>query len=195
MADIGDLLENMNSQNAQLNKWFEDPSDLIQAFELSLRAKQIMIHRNPKTGKEEYLIEDIKGDKPKMNEIGIREVISFINTSLLNRNITLSEITKDETYRDVRSVVFRFHELVIQNYERWGLETNYINTLCLNVENICWFAFNRPVEGKNKRFIRGILQLQEIIHRNEEVGDGNKKKGIELPFFSNSDKVERGRTL
>lgn len=181
MDDQGGYLAYLNEQNAQLNKWFEDPTDILQRFEMSLRGMKVEEVYDEQAKKMFYRAIPNDMDEPKMNEIGIREVIGFIDTNILNRNVTLSDVKKDEVYRDAQSVVFRFHEMVAYNYRRWELKFEYIPMLCTTVENTCWFAFNRPVDGKNKVFIKGMVQ--EIIHRNEDITQ-RKQEGFTLPFLT-----------
>ena len=166
----------MNEQNALLNRWFEDPQDIMLEFELSLRGLRIGERINPETGKTEKFL--IEYSKPKMNEEGINEVMAFIKSNIMNRNLTLSDITNDEMYRDAPSIMERFHVLVWQNWKKWEIDPKYIGFLILSVENMLMYALARCREGKEKSFLKKTMQ--EIIHRNEDLTQ-KKEEGFRIP--------------
>lgn len=161
------------NEYTELNQWMEDPSDILQRFEYNLKGIKPVVFEQNGVRTVEY----VRVGERLVNDVGILEILSYIDT-IFCRNTTLSNITEDEIYRDLQSNMKRFHKLLTPStLKKWEMHPRHIPRLCLEVENIIFYALKRAKDGKGREFMKSVVQ--EIRHITEDLS--KKKEGFTIP--------------
>jgi len=126
-------------------------------------------------------------EKIIMNKIGISKIMSLLLT-LTDKNTTLSNITREEVYAGTKSLAKYIRFDLAVHSDEYGLDPSNYNMLCNEINNRIFFAFSRPMDQGERRFIKSTYSesvskvVQEQQKHRQEGGlslsslfSGNKK--------------------
>jgi len=152
------------------NKWLNIDEDLFITLEMMLRGYNIIPKLNPNGEIVDFII-DTKNAEPKMNEVGIRDVLQFVRMNM-NKNVRMSNVSEKEVYRDVSNVGLTFNSIIAENVEKWELKEEFWDELITIVIYAIWFSYNRPKnEGERKQIGRTYSETkvaQSVETKNEK---------------------------
>lgn len=126
-----------------------------------------------------YRVDFETRERPKCNEEGVKDIINFLAMHL-NKNVRMSNVNRDEVYRDVREVALDVNCYVYENWRRWELDLDFYDALIdILVYNI-WYSFNRAKdEGERKQAGR---QFTETRVQQQVESRSDKKEGLFSKF-------------
>lgn len=122
---------------------------------------------NPKD-EQVYLRYIYKPDERVLNQKGITSLAKTLKT-LVNKNTFISDLSEDEKMNIIKQTMQAINKELAMNFDEFGLDVKQHRTLIIDVMNFIHMAVNRPLEGGEKEFYKGVMH--------EESDVSNKPRG------------------
>lgn len=161
--DIGDSpIENDNS------RWEMDPDDVFNVVERSLRGQQISMDGS------KY----VKTAPPLCNNFGVASIMRELR-ALVNKNVILSNLTKEEINNRMRAIMKSFVSVLKSSYKEFDIESKWQLSEIVQIFESNVFCTFKRAEGGIERKIR-----RDKYRVTENVG-GDTSSGFNFPNFFN----------
>jgi len=114
--------------------------------------------------------------KRAMNDKGIREVISVLDT-YVNRNTLLSNLDDEEIYKMILTLNKELNTLFYLRWKMFALEIEDISLLATRISDMCFLALK---QANNKALLDALTKSYSV---REMKGLPEEKKGLSLNPF------------
>lgn len=153
----------LSPQKEDLMRWQLDSLDIIQDIEHDLRGDVWDEKKN----------EWIVSDDPRINEKGIRELISFIKLRV-NKNVFLTDLSDKE----INNIMINFRldlvDLLYEKYRDYGIRKENLSTILNGIDDFVKIAIKRGWEALTLKHLGERVRTIERLESSGENKDGGK---------------------
>jgi len=130
------------------SRWELETSDVLDKYEHSLKAER----KDEVTGKWYRP----KGAVPKMNETGIYDTLSDLQT-IMHKGVYLGNISIEYLTEETKAETKAYMKKLRNNRKKWNVDKSHFQQLVLSYGRLVFMSLSRPVNDKermhrNKRY-------------------------------------------